>query len=314
MCIDISVLVPIHNEAEAIPSLVAALNSFFKNSPDLKGQVVFIDDGSSDGSVELLRHLDHQNYQATLIRLSKNYGSHNALRAGLGYSRGEYITFAFADLQEPLDLLVSMREQCLSGSDIVWANRERYHHFSMEWISSRVYAVLMRWLVSKDFPDSGFGTVMFGQQVCSVLVAMPEGHSSLYLQIFTLGFRQKTIFYRRQKRKHGRSKWTFSKKIKILIDSLIGFSYIPIQAVSAVGFFLTLFGWSWAVYVVARRLILGDIIQGWAALLAVLMVGFGVTNVSLGIIAAYLWRTLDASRSRPAFLIREVQHLEGSEK
>ncbi|MCS6796684.1 MAG: glycosyl transferase family 2, partial [Raineya sp.] len=133
-----------------------------------------------------------------------------------------------------------------------------------------------------------------------------EANSSIFLQILTLGFSQSSISYQKQPRKAGKSKWTLSKKVKMLIDSFVAFSFFPIRLVSVVGIFLFIAGVVFASYLIARKLILDDIKEGWTALVSILMIGFGVTNISLGIIAEYLWRTLDASRKRPVFIIDEI--------
>ena len=119
-------------------------------------------------------------------------------------------------------------------------------------------------------------------------------------------FSQTNVLYNKKERKIGKSKWTISKKIKMLIDSFVAFSYAPIRLVSIVGFLFFIFGIIWTVYIVSRKLIYNDIASGWPMLTSILLIGFGITNIGLGIIAEYLWRTLDASRKRPVFIIDEV--------
>ncbi|MDX5438347.1 MAG: glycosyl transferase family 2, partial [Pontibacter sp.] len=112
--------------------------------------------------------------------------------------------------------------------------------------------------------------------------------------------------YDKKARLVGKSKWTISKKIKLLIDSFVAFSFAPIRLVSFIGIVFFLLGIMWSGYIIFRKIMFDDLASGWPALLSILMVGFGVTNISLGIIAEYLWRTLDASRKRPVFVIDEI--------
>jgi glycosyltransferase involved in cell wall biosynthesis len=301
---ELSVIVPIFNEYQTIPTLVEALSKQFAAYPGIRAEVIFVDDGSTDNSIEALAAALHHAYTPVLVKLSRNFGSHGALRAGMGIARGECITFLYADLQDPPELIFRLYEKCALGYDIVWARRQ-----NSQSIFSQLYAWLMRQAVNPAFPREGFDVVMLRQKVRNVLVKHSEANSSLFLQILGIGFSQESILYRKASRKHGTSKWTFSKKIKLVIDSLIGYSYIPIRIVSLIGVVMTFLGIGWALYVILRLYFYNDVVQGWAATLSALMFGFGITNISLAMIAEYLWRTLDAARQRPAFIIDTMQEL-----
>jgi dolichol-phosphate mannosyltransferase len=136
-----------------------------------------------------------------------------------------------------------------------------------------------------------------------------EANSSIFLQILGMGFRQESITYKKRERTVGISKWTISKKIKLFIDSFVAFSYAPIRFVTIVGILFFIIGFFWTVYIIIRELFYHNLASGWPALVSILMIGFGITNISLGIIAEYLWRTLDASRKRPVFIIDKILDL-----
>jgi dolichol-phosphate mannosyltransferase len=136
-----------------------------------------------------------------------------------------------------------------------------------------------------------------------------EANSSIFLQILNLGYRQDHVEYQKVSRKAGKSKWTLGKKIKLLIDSFVAFSFFPIRLVSMVGIFFFILGLGWTIFIIARKILFDDLASGWPALISILMIGFGITNISLGIIAEYLWRTLDASRKRPVFIIDEINEI-----
>lgn len=298
----ITILIPFLNEAENIPFLVKSLKEFCREYQTLTFEVIFIDDGSNDNSFELLQQQAHEFYSHKIIKLSKNFGSHAALRAGVLHAKGEFITFMYADLQDPLELVVKLYQEIQEKKvEIAWACRSE----KQGWFSG-FYAKLMQKFAVKDFPESGFDIVMFSRKLQKLLNENIEANSSIFLQILTLGFSQSSIFYQKQPRKTGKSKWTLAKKIKLLIDSFVAFSFFPIRLVSVVGIFLFIVGVVFALYLITRKLFLDDIKEGWTALASILMIGFGVTNISLGIIAEYLWRTLDASRKRPVFIIDEI--------
>jgi polyisoprenyl-phosphate glycosyltransferase len=168
----------------------------------------------------------------------------------------------------------------------------------------------MQKYVNKRYPAKGFDVVLFNRKVADAVNKNVEGNSSVFLQILNLGFRQDFVEYQKAARTAGKSKWTIAKKIKLLIDSFVAFSFAPIRLVSFIGIIFFFLGLIWTGYIVFRKLVFDDLASGWPALLSILMIGFGITNISLGIIAEYLWRTLDASRKRPVFIIDEIVELD----
>jgi dolichol-phosphate mannosyltransferase len=146
---------------------------------------------------------------------------------------------------------------------------------------------------------------MFNAKVAENLNKNVESNSSIFLQILNLGFKQSHITYLKSARIKGKSKWTFSKKMKLFIDSFVAFSYLPIRLVSIVGMLFFILGLLWTLYIGVRTVLWDDLQPGWPSLISILMIGFGITNIGLGIVAEYLWRTLDASRARPVFVIDE---------
>jgi dolichol-phosphate mannosyltransferase len=305
----VSLIIPIYNEYEGIPFLVDSLNQFFDSHKNLNPEVIFVNDGSKDGSVDRLQSLNHENYKGKIISLSRNFGSHAALRAGISEANGELVCFNYADLQDPLELILEMEQKIREGNEIIWAHRESTKVSLGEKIFSSMYAYLMKKYAFRNFPDKGFDIVMFNQKVAEQVNNNIEANSSIFLQILGMGFRQASISYKKRERKTGVSKWTLSKKIKLFIDSFVAFSYAPIRLVTIVGITMFILGFVWTVYIISRKLIYHDLASGWPALMSILMIGFGVTNISLGIIAEYLWRTLDASRERPIFIIDKIVEL-----
>jgi dolichol-phosphate mannosyltransferase len=164
----------------------------------------------------------------------------------------------------------------------------------------------MKKFASSLYPENGFDIVMFNEKVKDELNNSIQANSSIFLQILTLGFNQTEIFYEKVERKIGKSKWSVKKKIKLFIDSFVAFSYAPIRLVSLTGILFFISGFIWTIYILIRKIMINDLAEGWPALTSILLLGFGITNISLGIIAEYLWRTLDESRKRPVFTIQEI--------
>jgi polyisoprenyl-phosphate glycosyltransferase len=305
----ITVIVPLLNEAENIERLCNELERYFQAHGEFSAEVIFVDDGSTDNSVEMLIKQDRHSYHARIIKLSKNFGSHSALRARILHATGDYITFIYADLQDPLSLIDRLYWECKNGNEISWAERLTKPKGGFNRVFSKTYASLMKRYAIETFPENGFDIVMFNNRVQKILNQRAESNSSIFLEILLLGLRQSTITYNKEPRLAGKSKWTLSKKIKLLIDSFVAFSYAPIRFVTIMGILFSILGFIWTAYIVLRTLLVGDLSAGWPSLIAILLMGFGVTNISLGIIAEYLWRTLDVSRGRPVYIIDEIIEL-----
>ncbi|HSI70567.1 MAG TPA: glycosyltransferase [Gillisia sp.] len=303
----ISVIIPVYNEEENISHLVYELGSYFQKETRFSTEIIFVNDGSTDGTMSRLKKAPHHSYTYKIISFSRNFGSHAALRAGIQRAEGDYITFIYADLQDPLTLVSRLYDEMKEkGVDITWAFRNSTAATKSERFFSSAYASLMRKYAVSNFPKKGFDVVMFSKKVKACLDNNVESNSSIFIQILSLGFKQADIIYDKSTRLLGKSKWTLSKKIKLLIDSFVAFSFAPIRFVSFIGVVFFMLGILWTGYIVFRKIMFDDLASGWPALLSILMVGFGITNISLGIIAEYLWRTLDSSRKRPVFVIDEI--------
>jgi hypothetical protein len=213
----------------------------------------------------------------------------------------------YADLQDPIQLISQLYDKIeIGNNDIIWATRNSTNNGFLESSFSKVYSRLMKKYVSSSYPEKGFDVLMFSKKVGAVINQNIEANSSIFLQILTLGFNQDFIFYDKQPREKGVSKWTLNKKIKLFIDSFIAFSYAPIRFVTIIGITLFLFGIGFSIYLLIRKTIYDDLVSGWPMLISILTIGFGITNISLGIIAEYLWRTFDSARKRPVFIIDDI--------
>src|SRR5215510_11536807 len=146
----ISVIIPIYNEYDGIPFLVESLNEFFGQHSGLRAEVIFVNDGSRDGSVQRLSEMKHEHYKAKVISFARNFGSHAALRAGIASASGDYICFNYADLQDPLELIIQMYSLMDQGNDIIWANRESTKVSWKEKAFSKGYAYLMKKFAFKN--------------------------------------------------------------------------------------------------------------------------------------------------------------------
>ncbi|HNY19777.1 MAG TPA: glycosyltransferase [Flexilinea sp.] len=306
---EISVIIPFLNEEENLPDLIAELEAFAPTMP-VRMEVVFVDDGSTDGSLALLRKAHFRNFSAKIVKLSRNFGSHPAVRAGFLNAGAPNCVWLGADLQEPLEIIRLGYQKIREGYDLVCVQKKNVKVGKSEKLFSHTYSRLIRKYAIPGYPPDGVNTVFFNEKVKRELNRNIESNSSVVLQVLNLGFKQTTLDVEYRERVHGRSKWSFGKKMKLMIDSFVAFSFFPIRMVSAMGFIFAIIGAIIALYLIIIKLFnIKEVTLGWPSLISILMIGFGITNISLGVIAEYLWRTLDAARGRPSFIIESVEGL-----
>jgi dolichol-phosphate mannosyltransferase len=305
----VSVVLPFLNEEACLPEFCSAIDSLAKEAP-YQLELVFVDDGSTDDSVRIVENFVFQHAASVrLVKLTKNYGGQAAIRAGFANADGDLVTSLGVDLEEPPQMITTLFEEACKGYDVVYVSKLEMQVSRGSRAFSKAFAALIRRYGVKEYTSEGINNVMFSRKVADYLNSNVEANSSFQLQLLDSGFKHTTISMDYGKRASGTSKWTLSKKIKLFIDSFVSFSYMPIRAVSITGILLALAGILAGVVVIVLRLVNPNPVLGYTTIVAVLLFGFGVTNISLGIIAEYLWRTYDAARGRPAYIIDDVRLL-----
>lgn len=268
-------------------------------------ELIFVDDGSKDSSYSVMLELQKEDRNIRCIRLSRNFGSHAAILAGLNECSGDCAVMKTADLQEPSEILLEMFDQWKNGFNVVLAVRsDRNEHFIQKFFSNSYYK-LMRRFVLKEMPLGGFDCFLIDRKVIEVLRLMDEKNTSLMGQILWSGFKTTSIYYTRLKREKGKSRWTLTKKIKLVIDSVLSFTHLPIRVMSVVGLIFFLISVAWSLIIIYLK-IFGEIqIEGWTTLMVFNLFSSGLILLTLGIIGEYLWRNFDASRNRPVYIIEQ---------
>jgi len=306
---DISIIIPLYNESDNINDLCSALENYDCDK-SYSIELIFVDDGSKDDTLVKVKAFPYKNTKVKIVNLSKNYGSHAAIRAGMTIAGSEYTMLFSGDLQEPVELIGMLFDKIVQGYDAVYVQKGRVEVKQSESLFSQIYAKMIQKFAVAEFPNRGLNNFMITSKVREYVNRNIEANSSIFLQIVSLGFKRDIITCDYTERKYGTSKWTFGKKVKLFIDSFVAFAYAPIRAISIIGILLSVIGGLFALYIIIVKMFnLVELDAGYPTLISVLLIGFGLTNISLGVLAEYLWRTLDASRDRPVFVIDEVFEL-----
>lgn len=268
-------------------------------------ELIFVDDGSEDKSYEIIQNLKSKDKKIKSLKLSRNFGSHAAILAGLNDCTGDCAVMKTADLQEPSEILLEMYEKWEKGNNVVLAIRQDRNDSLIGNFFSNMYYLLMRKFVLKNMPLGGFDCFLIDRKVIEVLRIMDEKNTSLMGQILWAGFKSDKIYYSRLKREKGKSRWTLKKKIKLVIDSVLSFTYLPIRVMTSVGLIFFLVSVLWALYIVYLKLNSGIELEGWTTLMVFNLFSSGLILLTLGIIGEYLWRNYDATRNRPTYIIED---------
>jgi len=304
----LSIIVPCYYNEDNIPVTVPGLIENEVNFPsEVTFEYVFVDDGSGDATLAALRRAQAQYPdRVRIVELVANVGSYNAIVAGMAHATGDCMAIITADMQDPPELMVQMYDYWKKGFKLVIGNRQDREETGLGQVFARTFHWLMKHLALKNIPDGGFDFVFFDRQVCDDVVRMQERNSNLFYLMIWLGYAYVNIPYVRRKREIGKSRWTLQKKIKLLIDSLLSFSYFPIRAISALGLGLGGVAMLYGLYVIVLKFFSKGEPEGWTTLMVVILFVAAFQMIALGVIGEYVWRGLDAARNRPLYVVKQV--------
>ena len=278
-------------------------------------ELVFVDDGSGDNSWEIMNQIREMDGHTQCVKLSRNFGEHAALLAGLSVCTGDCAVTKQADLQEDSEIILDMYESWKKGNKVVLAVRASRDENPIKKFFASMYYHIIHKLVNDKMPVGGCDCYLLDRQVIQVLELRDGKNSSLTLQVLWAGFQTDHVYFHRKDREVGVSRWTLSKKIKLAMDSMLSFSYFPIRFMSTMGVLFFAASVIWMICVLVEKFTVGTPILGWASLMCVVLFSFGCMMLMMGILGEYVWRALDASRNRPPYLIDVVKgdnHGDGS--
>jgi glycosyltransferase involved in cell wall biosynthesis len=307
----LSLVVAAYNEAPNLPVLYQRVAQIDWPALHVELEFVFVDDHSSDSTPTILRELAARDRRVKWLRFSRNFGSHRAFAAGLEHVTGDAAVILAADLQDPPEIIPELMRPWQAGAMVVWAVRgEREGETFATKLFARIYYWLMKRYAVADMPETGADFLLMDRVVLDALRGAPERNTSLLALVQWMGFQQAQITYTKAARAAGKSKWTFSKRLKLAVDSFVSFSYAPIRMMSGFGFLFAALGFLYAFFLAVRRIAYGAPIEGWTSLICVVLVVSGVQLIMLGVLGEYLWRTFDESRRRPRYIIESSHGLD----
>jgi len=310
----LTVIIPAFNEENNIPLLYESLTKFLKGvCPQY--EIIFVDDGSYDETFDVIKDLAKKDSRIRGFQLSRNYGSHAAITAGFTRARGDAVITLSADGQEPIEKIPEFIEKWKQGYDIVWGiRRNRDDPLFVRFTSFIFNSLLKIFIQLPGYPKYGATSFsLLDRKVVNAILQIPELNRSIIGLMGWLGFRKAEIICNFTKRQSGSSSWTLPKKIKLAIDTIVSFSYVPLKIVSLVGFIVSTLSFIYAIVIIVDYFVIGGTITGWPTLMVTVLFIGGVQLVAIGTIGEYLWRILEESRRRPLYIISDSTDNSGSE-
>lgn len=304
----ISIVVPMYNEEKTIPALYAELNRVRQELLDYEFEYLFVNDGSSDGTLALLRELAEGDASVRYLSFSRNFGKEAALYAGLSNASGDYVATMDADLQDPPALLVQMLELLEEGScDNVASRRvNRKGEPLIRSLCARLFYRLLRRISDIDIADGARDYRLMSRPMVNSILALGE-YNRFSKGIFAwVGYETQWLEFENVERAEGETKWSFFKLFRYSMDGIMNFSNTPIRISSYLGLVLTLLSFIAIMVVVIRALVFGDPVAGWPSLVCIITFIGGIQLFCMGIMGHYISRTYMEVKRRPHYIVKET--------
>lgn len=310
----ISVLVPCYNEEKALPYFYEELNKNIKNFPkDVDFEIMFINDGSKDKTLDVIKELKEKDNRIKYISFSRNFGKESAIFAGLENASGDYITLMDADLQDPPSLLLDMYKAIKEeGYDSVGTRRvTRKGEPPIRSFFAKLFYKLINSMTSFEMVDGARDYIFITRQVADSIISLKEYNRFSKGLFGFVGFKTKWLEYENIQRVAGETKWSFWKLTKYALEGITAFSTTPLIFSSVLGLFFCIAAFLLILLIIFKTLILGDPTSGWPSLVCIIFMCSGIQLFSLGVIGQYLSKTYLEVKHRPIYLVKEtnVEHL-----
>jgi len=299
----LSIVIPVYNEEQALPFLRERLNSLIHDLP-CAAEIVLINDGSCDGSIELLAAWAKADRRVKVFNLARNFGHQAAATAGLDQASGQAVVLMDADLQDPPEVILDMLEQFRLGYDVIYGRRTsragetRFKRFTA-WFFYRT----MRFLVYSDLPADVGDFRLVSRRCLDAVCSMRETHRFLRGMVAWVGFPQTAVSYARNRRVAGKTAYSVGKMLWLAWTAAVSFSAIPLRASFVLGFLIAAIGMLQAANAVVRSILGLYVVPGWSSLIVVTCLIGGAILISIGVLGEYVGRIFEAVKERPLYVV-----------
>ena len=299
----LSVVIPCFNSAENIADLQIALQNLSINLSSYELEIILVDDGSKDNTYkELIRFSETTTLKTIIVKLTGNFGSYNTFLAGLNYGTGDVYAQVHPDMQDPPEHLTAMLPYWENGIKFVIGQRIAREDKNTNQYFAQFYHWLMKKIALPHIPEGGYDLIVFDKALRNQVVQMNESNTNLVYLISWLQYPYITVPITRISRKKGASQWTFNKKAKLLIDSIVSFSYTPIKLMTFTSVTVFILSVVFFIFMISS----GKLSANAKLFLSIVLFFGNLLLIFLSMLGEYVWRTLEASRKRPPFIVEKV--------
>lgn len=301
----ITLVLPVYNEEQGLANFCQELLSVMRSNAETF-EVLFVNDGSTDNSLSLIKSLASEHSEIKFIDLSRNFGHQIAISAGIDHANGDWVVLMDSDGQDPPEEIIKLLNKAKQGFDVVYAKRSTRGKEGRlkKWTAKLFYRILDK-ITSISIPmDVGDFRIM-NKKVVKALRQMPEKQRYLRGQIAWLGFKQASVEYNRRSRAEGDTKYTYRKMIRLALDGITSFSNWPLRLATITGFICAFIGLFLIAYTLYSRFVLHDYEPGWASLMITLVFIGGIQLIGIGVIGEYIGRINENVKNRPMYLVNE---------
>jgi glycosyltransferase involved in cell wall biosynthesis len=301
----LSVVVPVFNEQEVLPEFHRRVEAVL-DGLDMRTQVIYVNDGSTDGTLEAIRRLAERDARVMLVDLSRNFGKEIALTAGLDHADADAVVVIDADLQDPPELIPELVAQWQGGYDVVYAKRiSRDGESAAKKTTAFLFYRLIQKMSRVRIPEDTGDFRLLSRRAVRAVCQMREQHRFMKGLFAWIGYPQKAVPYRRAPRHAGATKWNYWKLWNFALEGITSFSCLPLKLATYIGLTSSLGAFGYGLYIVLRTLMLGNPVPGFPSLLAAIMFLGGLQLLSIGVIGEYLARMFDESKQRPLYFLKD---------
>ena len=302
----ISIIIPAYNEEEALPALMERITKFADDTKDYDFEFLFVNDGSKDRTIELIKEYREKDKRVCYVDFARNFGKETAMKAGIDYATGDAVVFLDADLQDPPEVITEMIKYWEEGYDDVYAQRNsRKGETWMKKFTSKMYYKVLQDLTNVPIQKDTGDFRLLDRRCVNALKVMKESQRNSKSMFSWIGYKKKAIFYDRDPRVAGKTKWNYSKLINLAIDGITSFTTSPLRISTfiAIPTFLILF--VYFIYVIAKSFIVHQPIQAFQATILLILFFSGIQIMLFGIVGEYLGRIFNETKNRPLYLVNE---------
>lgn len=308
----VSIVIPAYNEEEVLNKLIERLAILINNTPKYEFEVIFVNDGSKDKTLEILEEIAQKEKRLKILSFSRNFGHQAAVTAGIKYVTGDAVVIIDADLQDPPELIPQMIELWEQGNEVIYGKRKkRKGESAFKLLSAKMFYKTLNALSDVEIPKDTGDFRLVDRKVIDVINQMPE-HNKFLRGLFSwVGFKQYAFEYERQERKAGKTKYPFKKMKKLASDGIISFSTKPLKMLGGIGILSIIISIGILIYsLISYALKLNNLAPGWTSIMVTVTFLGGIQLLSVWIMSEYIARIYDETKQRPEYIIDKKINIE----